>query len=142
MKTTTEEDDKKGDETKIEEFDEEKENGETKKDVKKGKEVCHAELRVDLQKTTLNPVLGENLELRVDLQKTTLNPVLGENLELRVELQKTTLNLSLSVCMAITAVEQRSGVVTVGCACTGGTSSLRCRWPWQQPFITALMLGL
>ena len=36
---------------------------------------------------------------------------------------------------------QRSGVVTVGCACTGGTSSLRCRWPWQQPFMTAVMLG-
>ena len=36
-------------------------------------------------------------------------------------------------CMATTKEEQRSGVVTVGCACTGGTSSLRCRWPWQQP---------
>ena len=44
-------------------------------------------------------------------------------------------------CMAITAVGQRSGVVTVGCACTGGTSSSRCRWPLQQPFITAVMLG-
>ena len=43
--------------------------------------------------------------------------------------------------MATTKVEQRSGVVTVGCACTGGTSSLRCRWPWQQPFITAVMLA-
>ena len=44
-------------------------------------------------------------------------------------------------CMATTAVGQRSGVVTVGCACSGRTSSLRCRWPWQQPFITAVMLG-
>ena len=26
-------------------------------------------------------------------------------------------------------------------ACTGGTSSLRCRWPWQQPFITVVMSG-
>ena len=24
---------------------------------------------------------------------------------------------------------------------TGGTSSSRCGWPWQQPFITAVMLG-
>ena len=43
--------------------------------------------------------------------------------------------------MATTEEGQRSGVVTVGCACTGGTSSLRCRWPWQQPFITAVMWG-
>ena len=43
--------------------------------------------------------------------------------------------------MATTTVVQRSGVVTVGCACTGGTSSLRCRWPWQQPFITAVIVG-
>ena len=42
--------------------------------------------------------------------------------------------------MAITEVVQRSDVVTVGCACTGGTSSLRCKWPWQQPYITVLML--
>ena len=49
---------------------------------------------------------------------------------------------SICRCMATTAVVQRSGVVTVGCACTGGTSSLRCRWPWEQPFITAVMLGL
>ena len=33
---------------------------------------------------------------------------------------------------------ESSDVVTVGCA---STSSLRCRWPWQQPFITAVMLG-
>ena len=30
---------------------------------------------------------------------------------------------------------------TVGCACTGGTNSSRCKWPWQQPFITVVMLG-
>ena len=38
--------------------------------------------------------------------------------------------------MAITAVEQRSDAVTVGCACTGGMSSLRCRWSWLQSNIT------
>ena len=38
--------------------------------------------------------------------------------------------------MAITTVEQRSDAVTVGCACTGGTSSLRCRWSWLQCSIT------
>ena len=38
--------------------------------------------------------------------------------------------------MAITAVEQRSDAVTVGCACTGGMSSLRCRWSWLQCSIT------
>ena len=44
-------------------------------------------------------------------------------------------------CPWLIATVQRSGDVIVGCACTGGTSSLRCRWPWQQPFITAVMLG-
>ena len=41
MKTTIEEEGKEGDEPKIEEFDEEKENEETKKNMKKGKEVFH-----------------------------------------------------------------------------------------------------
>ena len=41
MKTTIEEKGKEGDEPKIEEFDEEKENEETKKNMKKGKEVFH-----------------------------------------------------------------------------------------------------
>ena len=44
-------------------------------------------------------------------------------------------------CQWLIATVHRSDVVTVGCACTRGTSSLRCRWPWQQPFITAVMLG-
>ena len=39
MKKKNEEEGKEGDEPKIEEFDEEKENGETKKKMKKGKEV-------------------------------------------------------------------------------------------------------
>ena len=48
----------------------------------------------DRHEALLNSVLGVNLktEPRVELQKTTLNSVLGENLEHRVELQKTTLN--------------------------------------------------
>ena len=41
MKTTIEEEGTEGDEPKIEEFDEEKENFETKKNMKKGKEVLH-----------------------------------------------------------------------------------------------------
>ena len=41
MKTTIEEEGKEGDEPQIEEFDEEKENEETKKKMKNGKEVFH-----------------------------------------------------------------------------------------------------
>ena len=41
MKTTIEEEGTKGDEPKFEEFDEEEENLETKKKMKKGKEVSH-----------------------------------------------------------------------------------------------------
>ena len=41
MKTTIEEEGKEGDEPKIDEFDEEKDNEETKKNMKKGKEVFH-----------------------------------------------------------------------------------------------------
>ena len=36
---------------------------------------------------------------------------------------------------------QRGGAVSAVFGCTGGTSSSRCRWPWQQPFITAVMLA-
>ena len=38
--------------------------------------------------------------------------------------------------MAIATVVQRSDAVTVSCACTGGTSSLRCRWSCLQCSIT------
>ena len=42
--------------------------------------------------------------------------------------------------MATTNMVQRGDAVSAVFGCTGGMSSSRCKWPWQQPFITAVML--
>ena len=44
-------------------------------------------------------------------------------------------------CECSRAPEQRGDAASAVCGCTGGTNSSRCGWPWQQPFITAVMLG-
>ena len=53
-----------------------------------------------------------------------------------VEAQWSTLSLH-----ATTNMVQRGDAVSVVFGCTCGASSSRCKWPWQQPFITAVMLG-